>query len=130
MVHVADWPCHGSQYHSSSDDSYPGGDPAGIGHEQMMKEVAKNDVQYWFGYIDPSLTDQMIKVFNESLQQLSDRRLLIRQISAKEPKEMGEAVNRLLCLHSKFLKSKNIVTICSTCFKRHPWATQLLTSKM
>jgi len=104
MVHVADWPCHGSQYHNSSDDSYPRGDPAGISHEQMMKEVANNDVQYWFGYIDPSLTDKMINVFNESLQQLSDRRLLIRQISAKEPKEMGEAVNRFESLYNKFLK--------------------------
>jgi len=93
MVHVADYPCHGSQYHSMS-DNYPGGDPAGISHDQMMKEVANNDIQYWFGYIDSSITDQMIRVFNESLQQLSDRRLLIRQISAKEPKEMGEAVNR------------------------------------
>ena len=99
MVHVADYPCHGSQYHNQS-DNYPGGDPAGISHEQMMKEVANNDVQYWFGYIDPSITDQMINVFNESLQQLSDRRLLIRQISAKEPKEMGEAVNRLLSILS------------------------------
>ena len=93
-MHVADWPCHGSQYHNSSDDSYPAGDPAGISHEQMMQNVADKDIQYWFGFIDPSLTDKMITVFNESLQQLSNQRLLIRQINAEDPKEMGDAVNR------------------------------------
>ena len=92
-MHVADYPCHGTQYHDSS-DSYPAGDPAGISHEQMMQNVADKDIHYWFGFIDPSLTDKIITVFNESLQQLSNKRLLIRQISAKDPKEMGDAVNR------------------------------------
>ena len=92
-MHVADWPCHGTQYHDSS-DTYPNGDPGGISHEQMMQNVVDKDIQYWFGFIDPSLTDKMIRVFNESLQQLSNQRLLIRQISATDPKEMGDAVNR------------------------------------
>ena len=90
---MADYPCHGTQYHNFS-DTYPAGDPAGISHEQMMQNVADKDIQYWFGFIDPSLTDKMITVFNESLQQLSNQRLLIRQISAEDPKEMGDAVNR------------------------------------
>ena len=69
----------------------------------MMQKVADKDIQYWFGYIDPSLTDKMITVFNGSLQQLSNRRLLIRQISAKDPKEMGDAVNRLELTNKLFI---------------------------
>ncbi|XP_065894435.1 alpha-protein kinase vwkA-like isoform X1 [Dysidea avara] len=74
MVHIADAPCHGSQYHNDVNDNYKSGDPAGIGHEQMMAK--------------------MISVFNKSLQQLSSHRLLIRQIEAIDPKVMGDAVNR------------------------------------
>ena len=94
MVHVADCPCHGSQYHNNVNDNYQGGDPAGISHEDMMKEVAEKNVQYWFGYINSSMTDKMIQVFNESLQRLSQRRLLICQVEAKDPKEMGDAANK------------------------------------
>ncbi len=94
MVLVADCPCHGSQYHNNVNDNYQGGDPAGISHEDMMKEVAEKNVQYWFGYINSSMTDKMIQVFNESLQRLSQRRLLICQVEAKDPKEMGDAVNK------------------------------------
>ena len=94
MVHVADCPCHGSQYHNDVGDSYQGGDPAGISHEDMMKEVVEKNIQYWFGYIDSSMTDKMIQVFNESLQQLSQRRLLICQVEAIDPQGMGDAVNK------------------------------------
>ena len=94
MVHVADCPCHGSQYHNDVNDNYQGGDPAGISHEDMMKKVVERNIQYWFGYINSSLTDKMIQVFNESLQRQSQRRLLICQVEAKEPKQMGDAVNK------------------------------------
>ncbi len=95
LIHIADAPCHGSQYYpSGTDDNYPAGDPAGISHYSMMAEVVKLDLQYWFGYINKQLTDQMIKVFNDSLREQSDKRLLIRQFDAVQPDEVSQAVHR------------------------------------
>ena len=73
-------------------DSYPNGDPAGITHESMMAEVARLDIQYWFGYINKTYTDQMIRVFNDSLRVQSKQHLVIRQFDAMQPGEVGEAV--------------------------------------
>ena len=95
LIHVADAPCHGTQYHTIS-DNYPNGDPAGISHESMMAQVVKLDVQYWFGYIQKSNTDKMIEIFNESLCRLSEQRLLIRQFDAIQPSEVSEAVHRFV----------------------------------
>ena len=95
LIHVADAPCHGTQYHTIG-DNYPNGDPAGISHESMMAQVVKLDVQYWFGYIQKSNTDKMIEIFNESLCRLSEQRLLIRQFDAIQPSEVSEAVHRFV----------------------------------
>ena len=95
LIHIADCPCHGLQYGTSSmSDTYPDGDPAGISHETMMQKVAQNQVQYWFGYINREYTDKMITVFNESLRSLSSQCLMIRQFDAKEPQEVGTAVHK------------------------------------
>ena len=91
LIHIADAPCHGTQYHSWNDD-HPSGDPAGITHEQMMRKVVRLNIQYWFGYIKKEDTDKMINIFNDSLKRLSDNRLLIRQFDAVESKQIGEAV--------------------------------------
>ena len=93
LIHIADCPCHGQQYHDMSDD-YPNGDPAGISHEMMMKEVERFNVDYWFGYIKKANTDKMIGIFNDSLRMLSDQRLMIRQFDAVQPSEVGEAVHK------------------------------------
>ena len=95
LVHIADCPCHGDQYNSMADD-YPNGDPAGISHEAMMQKVAQNLVQYWFGYIEKQNTDKMITVFNESLRHLSSQCLMIRQLNAMEPQEVGTAVHKAI----------------------------------
>ena len=52
------------------------------------------DIQYWFGYINKSYTDQMIKIFNDSLRMKSKQRLIIRQFDAINSDEVGEAVER------------------------------------
>ena len=78
LVHIADAPCHGKQYHDE-EDTYPDGDSAGITHEQMMGEVVRLNVQYWFGYVIYSSTDKMIRIFNESLKQQSGERIVIKQ---------------------------------------------------
>ena len=93
LIHIADAPCHGRQYHDI-DDTYPSGDPAGIYHESMMKEVVRFNIDYWFGYIQKTYTDKMIGIFNDSLRSLSDQRLMIRQFDAVQPSEVGEAVHK------------------------------------
>ena len=59
-----------------------------------MREVVKLNIQYWFGYINKSITDKMIGIFNDSLKRLSDHQLLIRQFEAISSIQVGEAVHR------------------------------------
>lgn len=60
----------------------------------MMGEVAKREVQYWFGYINKSSTDKMIGVFNESLRRQSSNHLMIRQFEALQQDEVREGVHK------------------------------------
>ena len=60
------------------------------------------------------MTNKMISVFNESLQQLSNRRLLIRQVEATDPKVMGDAVNKYENLSMCCNVQKRIVQVPST----------------
>ena len=59
-----------------------------------MKEVVRLEIQYWFGYVNKSYTDQMIGIFNECLRSLSDQRSMLRQFNAVEANEVGEAVKK------------------------------------
>jgi hypothetical protein len=93
LIHIADCPCHGTRYHTLGDD-YPNGDPAGITHDQMMSEIARLDLQYWFGYIQRETTDKMIDIFNESLKARSNHRLIIRQFSAVDPAQLESAIHK------------------------------------
>ena len=93
MIHIADAPCHGTKYHAGG-DTYPNGDPAGITHEQMMQEVSRLGIQYWFGYIRQNSTDKMIDIFNDSLKQLSSQRLIIRQFDAEQAQQIADAVHK------------------------------------
>lgn len=77
-------------YHDGGGDTYPGGDPAGISHDQMMQLVVNNDIHYWFGYIQKQSTDKMISVFNTSLERLSDHRLIIRQVDATNAEQLAD----------------------------------------
>jgi hypothetical protein len=96
LIHIADAPCHGSQYHNDRGDTYPSGDPAGISHDEMMAKLASNHIQYWFGYINKGYTDKMISIFNESLRHASRQQLLIRQFEAIKPNEVADAVHKSL----------------------------------
>lgn len=94
LIHIADAPCHGSMYHDGVNDSYTGGDKYGITHDQMMKQLVCLDIKYCFGYISKQTTDKMIKVFNESVQQLSNQKMIISQFDATDCKEIADAVNK------------------------------------
>lgn len=98
LIHIADCPCHGTKYHTLLGDHYPHGDPAGISHESMMGQVVRLDIQYWFGYINKTTTDQMIRIFNDSLRVQSKQRLLIRQFDAMQSSEVGKAVERYISI--------------------------------
>ncbi len=82
------------QYHNIFSDSHPKGDPHGITHESMMERIFNLDIQYYFGYIEKSLTDKMIGIFDDCLQALSEQHLMIRQFDAMNCDEIGEAVQR------------------------------------
>ena len=59
-----------------------------------MTKVKDKEVDYWFGYIQRQNTDQMINIFSEYLQHISNQRLLIRQFDAMQPTEVRAAVHR------------------------------------
>ena len=73
-------------------DNYPEGDPAHIHPSEIMQEVARQEIQYWFGYIQRQYTDKMVYVFNEHLKQASERQLMISQFEAINPASVVDKV--------------------------------------
>lgn len=67
LIHIADAPCHGSQYHDMK-DSYPDGDPAKIPLSSLMSRIHRFNINYWFGKMD-KCTDKMIEAFNKALME-------------------------------------------------------------
>ena len=94
LVHIADAPCHGKNYYNdeSITDRFPEGDPSNISHYEIMDAVFKLNIQYWFGYIRWERTDQMIRILDDTLQRLSNRKLTIGQFDASEPSTLEAAV--------------------------------------
>lgn len=64
IVHVADAPCHGAEYHNfgSTGDSYPTGDPSGQRPEDVLRTFCNKRIDYYFCGINTS-TDIMISKF-------------------------------------------------------------------
>ena len=81
-------------YHDGVNDNNKDGDKYGITHEQMMRQLVRHDIKYCFGYIKKDVTEKMIKVFNESLQQLSNQKMIISQFDATKCEEIGEVVHK------------------------------------
>lgn len=92
LIHIADCPCHGRKYHDGIGDDHPKGDPNHIHPHDMMELVARQEIQYWFGYICKDLTDKMITIFNELLKETSGHKLMISQFEAVNP---AKVVNRV-----------------------------------
>jgi len=64
LIHFADYPCHGTKYHSTEmGDSYPAGDPAGLVPEDLLRQIMKKRVDYYFMKIT-DLTDKMVSMFH------------------------------------------------------------------
>ena len=93
LIHIADCPCHGTQYHDlNGEDDHPDGDINGLEHESLLREISRMDLQYWFGYINKGITDKMIDIFSECLSGLSEEKLIIRQFNAIQAGEVGDEI--------------------------------------
>lgn len=96
IVHIADAPCHGRKYHDGVGDHYPSGDPAKTSHHDLMEEIARRGIQYYFGHISERATAKMVGVLNKSLMQLSDRKQIIQEFDASDTANLENAVYNLL----------------------------------
>lgn len=66
IVHIADAPAHGMQFHSASiSDSYPDGDPDGKNPLDLLRRLSQMGIDYTFIRTDKS-TDKMINKFHEA----------------------------------------------------------------
>ena len=64
VVHIADAPAHGLQFHSSSvSDRYPRGDPDGLDPRDFVERMSFLDIDYTFVKINRT-TDTMIEQFH------------------------------------------------------------------
>ncbi len=77
-------------------DDHPEGDPAGIHHDDIMREISARKIYYWFGFIRKERTDRMINAFNRSLLQHSARLLSIKQFDISNPDVLQAAVHDVL----------------------------------
>jgi Alpha-kinase family/Zinc finger C-x8-C-x5-C-x3-H type (and similar) len=90
VIHIADAPCHGSQYHSMP-DSYPDGDPGGRTLGEVLEPLFhKTNFNYYFGFIRSGNTDQMIDVFNEYLHENGQLSTIV-QFNAMDPTTVVES---------------------------------------
>lgn len=63
IVHVADAPCHGKEFHST-DDHYPNGNIADFPWNQLFKDLVQKRIDYTFLKIS-NLTDKMFEKFKK-----------------------------------------------------------------
>ena len=80
----------------------------------MMQEVVRLDIQYWFGYINKDYTDKMVRIFNDTLQSLSDHRLMIRQFNIKDPQEITDAIIRSVEASMQITAARKVIREIST----------------
>jgi len=83
LIHYADFPCHGREYHDMK-DLYPDGDPKGITCDDLMTKLTQLKMNYFFGYIRPTATNKMISKFNQTLASVSNGQLMIAQFDGNE----------------------------------------------
>jgi hypothetical protein len=80
---LADAPCHGTQYHGTS-DNHPRGDPKGSVPEEQIFGLAAEGVRFFFVNINHSETDKMLSIWNHHLTSKG-----IRPIEAIEMNHTG-----------------------------------------
>ncbi|EFA75037.1 protein serine/threonine kinase [Heterostelium album PN500] len=93
LIHICDAPCHGNQYHRFQ-DNYPNGDPFGITHEQVVDNICRFDLNYFFGYVNIDSTSSMIHILSQTLKILSNNQLQINSFDAKDIQSLSDNVYR------------------------------------
>ena len=68
IIHLADAPCHGRKYHNHHDD-YPNGDPSGVSPEDLLKQIARKRIHFYFIEINSSTTRMMTDIFKNCYEQ-------------------------------------------------------------
>ena len=97
LIHFADAPCHGKQYHSESiSDEYPDGDPGHRDLAEFMGKLHRREVHYHFGFVKETATEKMIQEFDEMLLKCGGREMTIHTFNADRPPLIDEAVFRLI----------------------------------
>ena len=92
LLHIADAPCHGLQYHDSGvGDNHPDGDPINKPNE-ILEHLHTKKIQYYFGYIKKQATNKMISEFDGILSKLSGESGYIKQLDATNPESVKELV--------------------------------------
>ncbi len=93
LIHIADAPAHGENFHDRCvHDEYKMGDPTKIDEARLMLEIKRKGIHYWFGFIRKEKTDQMIKMFNDTLRDISDNKMMIEQFDARDREFLVDAV--------------------------------------
>ncbi|KYQ89471.1 protein serine/threonine kinase [Tieghemostelium lacteum] len=91
VIHIADAPCHGSEYHSMQ-DSHASGDPNGIRLVDLMNSINALNLNYYFGHIDLSSTGKMIDIFDKSLKFVSKNQKSISSFDSKDTSTLNEKI--------------------------------------
>lgn len=101
LIHIADAPCHGLEFHLREDGGKCGdtfaekGDPAEIPLAGLMESAIRLRLNYSFGKINDR-TDVMIKKFNEEIERQSDEARLIQTFHALDDAvKLSEEVVRI-----------------------------------
>ena len=64
IILIADYPCHGLKYHNLKKDLYPNGAPNRRNIEELIKELAENNISLFCLKIT-QFTDKMFNIFND-----------------------------------------------------------------
>eukprot|EP01114_Cavostelium_apophysatum_P005747 TRINITY_DN16918_c0_g1_i1.p1 TRINITY_DN16918_c0_g1~~TRINITY_DN16918_c0_g1_i1.p1 ORF type:complete len:428 (-),score=111.64 TRINITY_DN16918_c0_g1_i1:78-1361(-) len=100
LIHIADAPCHGRQYHSMGDD-YPSGDPEGKVPENLLRKFCDRSVDFYFCKINNS-TDQMIAIFKRVYED-ANRAFTVRDIGSNINEFLPAVVNSVKASMSRSL---------------------------
>ncbi|EGC34843.1 hypothetical protein DICPUDRAFT_79436 [Dictyostelium purpureum] len=105
VIHIADAPCHGSEYHGFK-DNHPKGDPNGISLDSLLEQINKLNLNYYFGHVDLSSTGKMIDIFDKRIREISENQRQISSFDSKDTSTISERIFKLVERSISIGKSK------------------------
>ncbi|EGC34842.1 hypothetical protein DICPUDRAFT_34378 [Dictyostelium purpureum] len=91
VIHIADAPCHGSEYHDFRDD-HPDGDPNGILLDSLLEDISRLKLNYYFGHINLLNTGKMIDIFDKRIREISGNQTYISSFDSKDTSTINEKI--------------------------------------